>query len=46
MNASGNISKAEGQAYLDTRSDLTQEQKAAILQALVPALKTQNNPYY
>jgi hypothetical protein len=46
MNASGNISKAEGQAYLGTRSDLTSEQKAAILQALVPALKPQNNPYY
>jgi hypothetical protein len=46
MNASGNISKAEATGYLDARSDLTSEQKAAILQALVPALKPQNNPYY
>ena len=45
INASGNISKAEAEDYLNN-SNYSQSQRAAMLKALVPQLKDKNNPYY
>ena len=45
INASGNISKAEAEDYLNN-SNYSQPQRAAMLKALVPNLKDKNNPYY
>jgi hypothetical protein len=43
-NGNDNVSKAEAMAYLDS-SNLDMQQKYALMKALVPSLKDQNNPY-